>query len=218
MSVKREQHLEKKRAYYWANREKELARTRAYQLAHKDELKAKKALYLIANREADLERKKQYGKSHAEQLNAARKKYDKENREKIRQQRRSYWAKHREARNAHTRTRYATDSQFKLSIRLRNSLKDALKNHTKTGLDNKKNSVMLLLGCSLAELKTHIETQWLLNMTWDNWTTDGWHIDHIIPCDAFDLTDPIQQQQCFHYTNLQPLWWLDNLKKSNKID
>jgi len=55
-------------------------------------------------------------------------------------------------------------------------------------------------------------------MTWDNYgRKEGqWSIDHIIPCAIFDLSDPIEQKQCFHYTNLQPLWHIDNLKKSDK--
>ena len=43
-----------------------------------------------------------------------------------------------------------------------------------------------------------------------------WHIDHIKPCAAFDLTDPKQQKECFNYKNLQPLWAQDNIKKSDK--
>jgi hypothetical protein len=54
-------------------------------------------------------------------------------------------------------------------------------------------------------------------MSWDNYGRKGWHIDHIIPCDLFDLTDYKQQKQCFHYTNTQPLWWDDNLKKHTKL-
>jgi len=50
-------------------------------------------------------------------------------------------------------------------------------------------------------------------MSWDNYGYRGWHIDHIRPCASFDLTDPEQQRECFHYTNLQPLWWQDNLRK-----
>lgn len=42
------------------------------------------------------------------------------------------------------------------------------------------------------------------------------HIDHIKPCTSFDLADPEQQKACFHYTNLQPLWAVDNLKKGEK--
>ena len=55
-----------------------------------------------------------------------------------------------------------------------------------------------------------------VSMTWDNY--GKWHIDHIKPCSSFDLTCPIQQKLCFHYTNLQPLWAIDNLKKQDKLN
>jgi hypothetical protein len=73
-----------------------------------------------------------------------------------------------------------------------------------------------LIGCSVAELKAHLESQFLPGMTWDNWTTDGWHVDHIRPCASFDLSDLEQQKACFHYSNLQPLWAIDNLRKQAK--
>ena len=41
-------------------------------------------------------------------------------------------------------------------------------------------------------------------------------MDHIIPVTAFNLSDPEQQKECFHFTNLQPLWGTENLRKSNK--
>jgi len=72
-----------------------------------------------------------------------------------------------------------------------------------------------LLGCSTEEFKKYLETLFTGGMTWDNYGKNGWHIDHIIPCAAFDLTDPEQQRKCFHYTNLQPLWASDNQKKSS---
>lgn len=53
-------------------------------------------------------------------------------------------------------------------------------------------------------------------MSWENYGFYGWHIDHIKPCSKFDLTDPKQQEQCFHYSNLQPLWAIENFKKSDK--
>ncbi len=52
-------------------------------------------------------------------------------------------------------------------------------------------------------------------MAWDDY--GDWHIDHILPCISFDLSDENQQKICFHYTNLQPLWATDNLKKGSKI-
>ena len=53
-------------------------------------------------------------------------------------------------------------------------------------------------------------------MTWKNHGRFGWHIDHIRACSRFDLSDLSQQKKCFNYTNLQPLWAKDNIRKSNK--
>lgn len=72
-----------------------------------------------------------------------------------------------------------------------------------------------LLGCSWEELKKHLELQFQEGMSWDN--KSEWHIDHIIPCAAFDLADPIQQKICFNWRNLQPLWKEDNLSKNASI-
>jgi hypothetical protein len=74
-----------------------------------------------------------------------------------------------------------------------------------------------LLGCSLEQARKHIEHQFKEGMNWGNCGFRGWHIDHIIPCSAFDLTKIEEQKKCFHYTNLQPLWAKDNLRKSNKL-
>ena len=70
-----------------------------------------------------------------------------------------------------------------------------------------------LIGCSYQELKQHLQSLFVEGMSWDNF--GEWHIDHIRPCASFDLTDPEQQKECFHYTNLQPLWAADNLAKSD---
>jgi hypothetical protein len=78
-----------------------------------------------------------------------------------------------------------------------------------------------LLGCAIEKVVKHIEAQFKEGMAWDNYGYYSWHIDHIKPCDAFDLTDPAQRAaaqraECFHYTNLQPLWAEDNLAKGAK--
>jgi hypothetical protein len=72
------------------------------------------------------------------------------------------------------------------------------------------------LGCSISEAKQYLESLFLEGMSWNNHGLRGWHIDHIIPCHSFDLTNPEERKKCFHYTNLQPLWALDNMKKGNK--
>ena len=75
----------------------------------------------------------------------------------------------------------------------------------------------LWVGCSLDDLKMHIEMQFTDGMTWDRYLSGEIHIDHIIPLSYFDMSDPEQQKRAWHYTNLQPLWAKDNIRKSNKI-
>ena len=74
------------------------------------------------------------------------------------------------------------------------------------------------IGCTAKELKEHLESQFKEGMTWDNYGFYGWHIDHIRPISSFDLEDEEQMKQCFHYTNLQPLWAEENLKKGASFD
>jgi hypothetical protein len=72
-----------------------------------------------------------------------------------------------------------------------------------------------LLGCSISELKIHLQSQFTSRMNWNNYGKNGWTIDHIIPCRAFNLLNEEGQKKCFHYTNLQPLWNTDNQLKSD---
>ena len=105
--------------------------------------------------------------------------------------------------------RLKADDSFRLRHALRSRLNQAVKREFRNG------KISNLLGCSIPEFKRHIEQQWVDGMSWSNWSLKGWHIDHIKPCAKFDLSDPEQQRQCFHYTNLQPLWCKDNWTKSD---
>ena len=73
-----------------------------------------------------------------------------------------------------------------------------------------------LIGCDADTLCLILEAQFFPGMTWDNYGSD-WHVDHIIPLAAYNLTDPEQQRQAFHYTNLQPLWAHENLAKGDEV-
>ena len=75
---------------------------------------------------------------------------------------------------------------------------------------------LALLGCDIDTYKQYLELKFHPGMSWDNYGYKGWHIDHIIPCDKFDLSNIDEQRKCFNYTNTQPLWWQDNLSKGNK--
>jgi len=96
---------------------------------------------------------------------------------------------------------------YKIGMILRHRFRNAiLKEH-------KSESVIKLTGCTISELKEHIESQFQQGMTWAN--HGKWHIDHIKPCSSFNLSDPEEQKKCFNYMNLQPLWAQDNYKKSD---
>ena len=106
--------------------------------------------------------------------------------------------------------RYHTDIQYKLAASLRGRINTALNGNQKVGsaVDN--------LGCSIDELKTHIESKFKPGMTWDNHKVHGWHVDHIKPLSSFDLTDVEQFKEACNYKNLQPMWAKDNWNKGNK--
>mgnify|MGYP003669399190 FL=1 len=106
--------------------------------------------------------------------------------------------------------RYYTDVNFKLRGILRCRIAGALKGR------NKSASTMQLIGCTINELKKHLESKFEPWMNWENQGRGGWDIDHIIAMSKFDLSCPVQQHACCHYSNLQPLGHADNIKKGNK--
>jgi hypothetical protein len=98
----------------------------------------------------------------------------------------------------------------KIKHALRTRLNDALNGRTKVG------SAIKNLNCSIEELKTYLESKFQEGMSWENHSLHGWHIDHIVPLASFNLEDPEELKKACHYTNLQPLWAEDNLKKATK--
>lgn len=96
-------------------------------------------------------------------------------------------------------------------------LEKNLRNRVRRALNGKRKfyRTSALFGCSTLGLRQHIESQFVLGMSWENYGT-AWHVDHIKPCAKFDLRDLEQQKLCFHYSNLQPLWAIDNLRKGAK--
>lgn len=108
--------------------------------------------------------------------------------------------------------RRSEDPTFRLISNLRCRVRRAL---TKTG--SMKVAVMKeFIGCTVDQLRLYLESQFREGMSWDNY--GKWHIDHIKPVASFDMNDPTQQRQCFYYTNLQPLWAMENFLKSDNIN
>lgn len=81
----------------------------------------------------------------------------------------------------------------------------------------KNNSILTYLGCTPSEFKTHIESLFLPGMTWANRGVFGWHVDHIMPCALFDMRIEQHRHVCFHFSNLRPLWHMENSMKAAAI-
>ena len=96
----------------------------------------------------------------------------------------------------------------KIAAMIRSRLHDALKNNYKSGF------TVDTVGCNIKSLKQYLESKFQPGMSWEN--QGQWHLDHIIPLSSFDLSDKRELKRACHYTNLQPMWARDNLKKNNK--
>jgi len=101
-------------------------------------------------------------------------------------------------------------SNFQLKGMLRRRIRKVLLAHRVT----KAHRSEQLVGCQIHELRSHIEHQFSEGMSWGNY--GQWHVDHIVPCAAFDLTSTTEQRACFHYTNMRPLWARENILKSSR--
>jgi hypothetical protein len=127
------------------------------------------------------------------------KKWQQENRSKVNKWHADYVSK-----------RHHSDINFRMRKNLHSCVRRAIANAN----SSKSAKTMDLIGCTFAELRAHLESHFAEGMSWDNWGLKGWHIDHIRPCASFDLSDPEQQRQCFHWSNLQPLWAMENIRKA----
>ncbi len=175
-----------KKAYYQTKREHILERERA---------RSQDPLF----REAKNKRIAEYYRKFPEKKKESdRKSYQKRKTKQIKRQ------------NERAKERRKTDPMFRAIACLRSRLGMALTDW------HKSKPTMELLGCSKEELKIHLESKFQDGMSWENHGVgrDKWHIDHIIPLSKAQTL--LELEQLFHYSNLQPLWGSDNIKKSNK--
>lgn len=122
-------------------------------------------------------------------------------------------ARRRKAKNAYCAKRRTKDPAFLMRQRLSCRLRELC---SKLGIQ-KSNSITAYLGCSPTELIAHLESKFLPGMTWENYGVHGWHVDHHVPCAAFNLLREDHRQVCFHHSNLRPLWAMDNSSKGDTI-
>lgn len=155
------------------------------------------------------EKKREYDKQwclrNKEKRKAIYTRYNRANKDKMN----AYRRLHKDKRNKKHKERRENDLNYKIKSNLRCRLRSAIKLGFKAG------SCVKDLGCTIEQLKSHLESQFQSGMNWENWGIKGWHIDHIKPLSKFDLTDRKQFLEAVHYTNLQPLWANENLSKSD---
>lgn len=151
-----------------------------------------------------------YSQKNKEKINKIKKKYVINNKEKVKLSKKKWFEKNPNYKNEWVVKNYKNDYLFRLVtiVRARTRLFFKSKNL-------KKNSKTFeIIGCSPEYLKEHIEKQFTEGMSWDL-IGKYIHIDHIIPLSSAKTEEEIYKLS--HYTNLQPLWAEENLKKSNKI-
>lgn len=127
------------------------------------------------------------------------KKYNELNKERINERGKEWHKKRRD-----------TDPLFKMTCNIRGLIGNSIKNQVYT----KKSKTYEILGCEFETFKKHIERQFTKGMTWEN--HGEWHYDHIIPISSAQTEEELIKLN--HYTNFQPLWAEDNIRKSNKIE
>jgi len=180
------------------NKYKRKKYNKEYQKKNKMKIKIQRTIHYQKNKERLLE----YAKIYREN-----------NREKVRECNNRYYRKNKDKKRRYKNKRRKKDINYKILYYLRNRLYKALKRNSKA------KSTKKLLGCSINYLKKHLQKQFEVNMNWDNYGRgkNKWCIDHIRPCASFDLSKSEEQKKCFNYKNLQPLWYIENLKKRDNF-
>lgn len=126
---------------------------------------------------------------------------------------RLWFQRNKEKVKSERRKRYANDMDFRLSCNLRNRLGKMMRGRIKNG------SAIKDLGCSVEEFRAYLEKLFKPGMNWNNYGfgEGKWNIDHIIPLSSFNLKDRAQFLKACHYSNLQPLWHIENIRKSDIV-
>lgn len=242
---RREHNRETQRQWYVMNRERLLAKSEARRRANGAKPVVKLADEELAARRSERERQRKRGpltleqrkrnrrraaekraaetleqrEARLEKVREKKREYDrryrKQNGETISERKRKWFVENQKEMTKKQCERRRTDPQFKLAAILRTRLGHAIRGRSKNG------SAVHDLGCTIEELKAHLESLFQPDMSWDNFGripgVKCWEVDHITPLSSFDLTIREQFLQAAHYTNLQPLWAIDNMRKGAKI-
>ena len=213
----------KEKILFWHrnNRLKNLGKFTEYRKKYYAENKVKQGeknkIWYQENKEYCSQRAKKYNYENSEKIKERGKKYREENGESCRAMSRDWYQRNKERvikrTVAYSKKRY----QNNFSVRMMHVARVRINAMLRGKAIGKFTSTAKLVGCTPKFLKEYLEKKFLKGMTWDNYGIKGWHVDHKTPCASFDFNCPVQQLACCHYSNLQPLWALDNISKGAKI-
>ena len=227
-----EEKKAKKHKRYLKNREKTLIKKKIYYQKHKEAIKEKQKERYAENRETILEENRKHYHENSKQILETKKKYTEKNKENKKAYDKTYSVKNSEKKKVYNqlyreqnrerlierekeyrKNKYRNDPIYKIKENCRRRILSVLKDVNLV----KSKRTEELVGCKIEFLKKYLEERFQNNMSWENHGRKGWHIDHIRPCSSFDLSNPEEQKKCFHYINLQPLWWYENLSKGARL-
>ncbi len=218
-------HLEKRRAGYHSNPEPHRLRAHQYRELNLEKCREKERLNHAKHRETRNAYSRAWHEKHKDEQRLYRaqnktryKQWCLDNADHIKRYQKEYVKKTINARRQYKRNynkiRRLRDPAFKILCNLRSRLKEIRRSG---GIKCK--STSSLTGCSMENLRMYLESKFKPGMSWENYGkgVGKWHIDHILPCAIFDLTNPVHQRWCFHFSNLRPLWGIENMSKGSKI-
>ena len=184
----------------------------------KERMTAYNKQYWHDTKEEQSVRSKAWRENNVEHRKAYNKKYRQEHGKEVDQRR---WQKMKndpkhkeymaEYRPKYEKERRANDPAWKLKQNLSRRIREEMQS-----AGGKGKTTIAYVGCSVEHVKAHLEQQFTDGMSWENY--GDWHIDHRRPCASFDFNKDEDAHMCWHYTNLQPMWGAENIKKSDSFD
>lgn len=156
---------------------------------------------------------RKYTSDRVEQRKLKTKEYRDKNKKIVSERKKIYYKNNKEKIRVYKKNWETNKRNNDVLFRLKQQVRHRIGVFVKTNNMKKNNKTFNLVGCSPEYLKEYLEKQFVSGMTWEDRSL--WHIDHIIPL-SYAKTEDELYKLC-HYTNLQPLWAEDNLKKNNKI-
>lgn len=213
----REENKEKvkkqKKESYKKNVEKISAKNKLYRNIHREKLLIYNKEYYKNNREQLLQRNKDYWVKNKISLNSKYKEYRRKKQEDVKNYQKQYRSENLEKLKEYFKNYCKNRRKNDILFYLKGVLSHRVRSFLQTKNISKTNRTLDIVGCTPLELKIHLEKKFKEGLTWEN--RNLWHIDHIIPLSS--ATNELEIYKLCHYTNLQPLWVEENLKKGNKI-